>query len=431
MGHMSQPIKLTGVEENERLNAISKDVTGSGTDYTQAAREILRFYIRDGRVGVLIDSPPESSDSKVEAAAQGERSYQVIYEATQIRDWGHFKTGPRRGQLQYVVVEAEPYVDSGGQVFESYRRYEQPEAPGQKYTWQVIRAQQPGLPSGPPIQGGRDFVVADGGEGGVEGIPFVIMGRGPRDSFVRSLAIQNCTHMNTMSVRDNVLWYTGMQRDAFVGVTKEEVDKWSEAAGLLLSNQDAKIFTVNPVNPEGLENALSRLEKFIHRTGKFQFNQLADDTRQTQSADSKQLDLKVQKDIYDKTLDLLTGVLRQIWQWHARYENVDRATIDVQIDRDYGFDDLESQLAEWQVTWNAARELGAIEVQKELLKLKVFRMPLVPTNGIPVEKRRQQLLDEVDSAKPPAAQASARLSGLNSQLFQTTSLPQTDNSAIV
>lgn len=432
MGHMSQPIKLTGVEQNERLDAISKDVTGSGTDYTEAAREVLRLFIRDGRAGVLIDSPSTSSESKVEAKAQNERSYEVIYEANQIRDWGYFKLGARRGQLQYVVVESEPFVDASGQVFESYRRYEQPLDAGASYVWQVIRAVHPTTAVGGPKPEERDFVVVDEGTGGIEGIPFVIMGRGPRDSLVRSLAVQNCTHMNTMSVRDNILWYTGMQRDAFVGVTPQEVDKWSESAGLLLRNENAKIFTVNPVTPEGLEHAITRLEKFIHRTGKFQFNQLADDSKQTQSADSKQLDLKVQKDIYDKTLDKLTGIIRQIWQWHARYEKADPTTIDAQIDRDYGFDDLESQLAEWQITWNAARELGASKTMKELLKLKVFRMPLVPTEGVSVDERRKELLDEIDNLKPPTDQASARINGFGAQLFTPPpTLPKVDNSAVV
>lgn len=51
------------------------------------------------------------------------------------------------------------------------------------------------------------------------------------------LTDQNCSHMNMVSVYDNVLWYTAMQRNAFVGVSEEELKNWSESVGLRFEKQ--------------------------------------------------------------------------------------------------------------------------------------------------------------------------------------------------
>ncbi|WZO97301.1 hypothetical protein EP7_004326 [Isosphaeraceae bacterium EP7] len=417
IGHMSQPIHVNGIEANERLGAIEKDVTGLGMSALLAAQERLRLYIRDGRVGTLIDSPAAVSQSKVEAIAEREQSYQVIYEATDIRYWERFTSGRRRGQLKSVILSAEPYLHKG-QVHASFRRYSQPEAAGAPYRWEWMRTKL--TTSVSPLVGDITCEVIDAGEGGVEGVPFVMWGNGPRESFVRSVVNQNCSHMNALSVRDNVLWYTGMQKNAFVGVTPEELDKWSEAAALMISNSEARIFTVESFDPVGLNNAIARLEKHIHRHGKFQYNQLADDTRQTQAADSKILDLKVQKDIYDKTLDRQTEVEREIWRWHARYERATPAEIDaisVSIARDYGFDDPAAEEAEHQAAWNEARELGAIKIQKQLLKARVYKMELYPVEGQTVEELRDELLGEIDALQARESRVSSAINGLGSRLF--------------
>jgi len=420
IGHLSQPMTLSGVLENDKLKNISKDATGFGWSYNQAFRERLKLFIRDGRVATLIDSPAETALTEGEAKANKEQSYEIIYCAEDILDWGYFDEGPRRGELAYVVFPYKPYTD-GQDVFRQFRKFTQPPAPGARYVCETLRAKLPGGGDATPSKSAKiEVTVAASVTGGTDGIPVVIIGDGPEHSFVRDIVMDNCAHMNMQSVHDNVLWYGGMQKHMFTGVTREELDKWSEAAGIITSSQDAQVFTISPVYPQGLIEALRGLEVRIHRRGKFQFNQLADDTRQVQSAQSKHIDEAVRKDIYDETLDLFTEGERRIWQWHARFEQVDPETISVSIARDYGFNDSEAEDQKKEALWNKSRELGAIGIQRQILKSDIIDMPLVVSEGENEDDVRKALLDEIDALQTPSTQATARVSGFGASLFGQT-----------
>jgi hypothetical protein len=400
-GHMSQPVRLSGIDGNKRLEQVRDDVTGFGCNYTQAVRERLYNYLRDGRVGTLVDGPSKVSKNKKDANASGERSYQIIYTATQIRFWEFFTVGPRKGQLKTLVVEATPYVDEQGGVHEQFRMFKQPEGRDAPFEWLDLRAQKASTGLVKPDSERREYdVIGEPGTGGVAQIPFVLRGRGPIDSFVRSTADGNATHMNLVSVYDNVLYYTGFQKLAFVGVTPEELDKWAEAAALLIANQDAKLFTVDPANPQGLEKAIARKERHLERQGKFEYNQLADDTRQVQSADSKDKDLIVRRVIYDKTIDFLESDETRIWRYVAEIEG--EKTVDkiaASIGRDYGLEDKKSESAQLAVAWIHASELNVPSLKKEIMKIEATWIPYVPSDDESREEVRARIIKDIENAQ--------------------------------
>lgn len=96
---------------------------------------------------------------------------------------------------------------------------------------------------------------------------------------------------------------------------------------------------------------------------------------------------------------------------------MDPTGIAVSFSRDYGFNDSEAEQLEEESLWNKAREVGAIGVQKQLLKTKILEMVVVPLEGQSEEDARKELLAEIDQLQRPSAAAGSRLSNLGTTLF--------------
>jgi hypothetical protein len=417
IGHLSQPMTVNGVEGNELLERVLADATGFGVPAEMANRERTQFYIRDGRVGTLVDAPAEVSGSTGEARANREQSYEIIYEASQIWVARRFTEGPRRGEFSEVVVTYGSHVAEDGTVYMQFRRFAQEEPPDARFVCQTLRAKSAGVLS--PGSKIEELEIVEETQGALTRIPFVMRGAGPKESYVRDIANDNCAHLNLQSVNDNILYYTGMQRAVFIGFTREEIDKWGESNGIMTANSDAQVLNVEPAYPQGILETLATLERKIHRRGKFQFNQLAEDSRESPSLESKQLDLTARKDVYDRTLDMMERMEEEIWRLHAEYANVSTEGISVKIRRDYGFDDQASAREQRESTWTKAGELGVLGVQKEVLKVEVEQLPLSATDGVSVEDRRKELMRQIDAADPTASRAGDLFGSLGGNLFQS------------
>ena len=418
-GHMAQPIRLSGINEKGPLEQIKKDVTGRGVDYTRAARKRLALFCKDGRNGTLVDGPASIAVNERGARSAGERTYQIIYNATQIRNWDWFTSGPRMGQLSEVILAETPLVDAQGNVFDRVRRFRQPEDPDAPFLWDILVAVRDG-DANHWFDKEREYRIVGGTrEGRLREIPFVLWGDGPGDGFVRAVARANRIHMNMMSVRDNVLYYTGFQKIAMTGVAPEEIEKWAEAAILLLGNENARLLQIDPVNPEGLTDRQSMLERYIDRIIKFEYNQLADDTRQVQSSDSKAKDMVVRKVIYNDTLDDLTNVERRIWRFMAMMEGESPDAIDVTIGREFGLEDPEEERQDLLAAETSASNLGCVEWQREIAKIHASKLRYLPSEKETAEQVRERVYAAIDAADPTASRAGDLFGSLGGNLFQS------------
>lgn len=405
VGHMSRKVTISILETNAKLKAISEDVTGLGMDYEAAERYALELFIRDGRVGILVDSPTKAVGSKAEEEAANLRSYQVIHQATDIRNWDRYTEGPRRGQLNEVLIYEGLVEQKSGSYKQKFRRFTQPEAKDAAYHWEVLLSTGTLKSAERITEAGIECHVIEEGDGAIAEIPFVIIGRGPCDSLMRDMTWSNFAHMNLQSVEDNIHYHSGMQRNVFVGFTKEELNSWGESVGIMTPNETANVLSVNPAYPQGIMEAKANLEQKMHRQGKLQFNQLADDSRESPSPESKQMDNVVRQDTYNKKLDIMQKAQRQVWGWMAEFEGGSEETVDVKIDRDFGFDDLEAKRLKRENLWAKAREVNALEVQKQLLITEVAEMEITPIDGRKVEDIRQELYDAITALQEPQAAA--------------------------
>lgn len=426
--HCSQPHTYGGLE-SDALQAIQADATGYREDATQVARARLWYYMRDGRVGTYVDGPSAIADDRATARATGERSYQVLYEARKIRYWEHFTSGARKGQLSEVILEERPVRAADGKTHMRYRRlfFEDKEAaatnPDATYSWQILEDQS----TSKVVLASKSVKcdVKGEGTGGINEIPFVIMGDGPDESFAKDTWALNKAHMNLESVVSNILHNQGFQRTAMAGVTKEEVTKIAEWTYTLLQNPEARIFTIEAGSPDGCFREVERIERQLHRRAKFEFNQLADDTRQTQSAESKAKDLIVQKAIYDNTLDMLQGVEASIYRLHALYEGEkDTGSISCSIARDYGLEDEMAEQQQLQLVFAQAQQLGVTDLQKEILKMQAARLRYIPNESETEAEVRERIMQAIAAANNERSTALDRFGARGLSFFGAEEQPE-------
>ena len=396
VGFMSQDIDFTKVPTGGVWDEIMKDVTQFEDTPKEFARKLLFQYCRDGRVGILVDRDAQKSPSEAEARSNGERSYQVMYESKDILDWKRFGKGKFKGRLSRVLL-CDGIVEIGNKERQQLREITMNDVgivsvqlyhvdPDAAWTGGSVKAE----PFGAPITIGI-----------TEQIPFVLIGEGYSDSLVGSGWQTNAALLNRLSARDSANYSQGFQRNFAAGVKPEEVSKIGENVLAILSNENAKVFSLQAGNPEALVVQGTELRWYARRKQMFEYNQLADDTKGIQSADSKERDSKARKELYDTILDLLDAKISLAFQLMALFEGKtpeEASKIVVSTLRDYGLQDLIQEAAERQQTYSMATDLSVIGVKKRILKAAVSRIKFVPENGKTEEQIRAEIYKEIDEA---------------------------------
>lgn len=408
-GHLAQLTTINGLPDNDQFKKIREDVTGYGHTDIEFQREVLEKYMRDGRVGVLVDRPDAVAESAADARTANERAYLVMYEAREIRYWNHFTSGPRKGYLKDLVLN-EPSHWVGTSEYAQLRRYTLEETG--MFTYQLLRARDSkGLQYEAKAE--ATFDVVEEKPGALEYIPFFLWGCGPDESYLKEIWELNAARMNLSSIKSNINYNQAFQRNAAVGVDDGELEKAGESLVWRFKNENAKIFTIPAGDPVAIEKEEAKLANEINRRRKFEFNQLADDTRNVQSAESKAKDMVARVGIYNQTLDSLEELQKRIWSAVADYEGSEGVEIEVKIERDYGLDDEQATSLELHTAFTEAQSLGAKEVQKAILRTRLAKLRLVPKPDESVDEMRDRLNEDIEaSGAEPEGTAAVRPGGL-------------------
>lgn len=376
LAHMSQDITVTGWD-SKRAELIKADVTGEGQSAQSMAEDMLWYYMRDGRVGILTEKQPSISSTALGAEASGERSYQILVVSKNIVYWNKFREGAFRGQLAEVVIRDEDEL-VGGEWRQVYRRYKTDGL--SNYTVDILRTRDS---SGLDLTQttGQDVDYVNTLNGAVPFIPFTIFGSSVEDSFLHSIVENNVAHMNLGSVVSNIIYNQGFERNIIVGAKPEEIKKMGEWLVTVIDNENTKVFTLSAGNPEAGFKEKAELNNHIYRRGKFEFNQLADDTRNVQSAESKERDMASRKKLYDNTLDALVTALTRIYKIHAIFEGDSPENVAVTIGRDYGLEDSQSKANKSNNVFTQAGIVGAKDVQRQVVKTNLREIVLIPNEN--------------------------------------------------
>lgn len=393
--HLSQSIKIE-LPQSEVMQQIEADGSGFGESAETLARDRIWYYLMHGRIATLVEGPSRVAEDGEGARALGERSYQCLFLADQIKAWNYFMTGPRRGLLSDVTLIEEITTDADGTRHERARRYYYAQPSDAYYQIQILeRVKEKKSKTSAQNQ---SYDVIEELEGSLSRIPVVIWGSGPNETMSKQLFQLNRALLNLSSILTHVNYNQGFQRSFTAGASSAELGAVGESIITALSDPNARIMTIEAGNPTAIKEEINAVRQHIRRVGLMEHNQLQDDTAQVQSADSKAADRRARLMWYHNVLDRLQEIEEQIYKLHAEYEGVSGDAITVTFSRDFGLDDEMTVSTRDSLTSALARELNVPEVQKEVLRVRVNDMQVIPGDGQTEEQRRSELLEAIDAS---------------------------------
>lgn len=396
--HMSQPIDFN-VPTGERWEEIIADVTQFGVSAEEMCGQVLYDYCRDGLVGVLVDQQATVPSSAAQAQAVRSRSYQIKYNACEILNWERFTLGRHKGKLSKLLLN-NGITTVNGKRHVVLRQYEMSELGD--VTWQDYLADEKFKAD----KSGK-VKVTPGSKGAVgikEEIPFAMLGTGPRNSFCLDNVRTNRAFLNRYSVRDNINHHQGFKKSIIFGnnVKQEDLKVMAENTMTIIPDTEASLNSIDAGDPVAITAQLAEMRVLARRQGMKEHNQLADDTKNVQSSESKAKDVKGRVKLYNKTVDSTEVMQTKVYRFHAMFEGLGEAEVKkvtVAIGRDYGLDDEAQEAADDQQNSSMAGSLGARLVQKKILKKRISEQRFVPEEGKTEEDIRKECYDDIDNAE--------------------------------
>jgi hypothetical protein len=393
LSHLSQGITWGNIDSNPKLNPIIIDATGFRIPAKRMVRNFLYEFIKLGRAGMLVDAPKSANaESELQEQILNQKSYEVVYSAAEIYNFEYFTEGLRRGKLKQIYLKEPPRIDEKGDSFDRIRKFSIEENES-VFTVTILERK-------PTTNKDGMWQVIEQFPGTLEEIPFVMIGDGAPDSVLKDVAHLNMINLNKQSTKDNIMYYQEHQRVMGTGIKPEELAVWNERTVATVSNENARLHVVNAGSTDNLTDDIANNEERATKIGLFQLNQLAEDTRQVQSAESKQKDMVARRKFYDDTLDLIEETFNEIFRFHALFEGVGSIESNIKIAREYGLDDPEEERADNLVINSIASQLGVLDLQKEILRRLIIRRGAIGEPGDTPEDAAAKLLEAINKAQP-------------------------------
>lgn len=336
----SQSVTVKDVESN-LLVEILDDVTGFDDSFVEFLYDTIRDFLLYGKVGVLVDSEPDNPT----------RPFLIKFKPQDILNWKLFKSGPRKGQLEYVTLEEAPIED---------RRRVRDIYIGEtgKYNWVLYEESDK-----------DNFEPIDSGEGELDFIPFVIIGKGyVKNSAVKDVIPISEVRLNRKSSQDNILYLQGFQRSAlFSEHAQKDIISFVEGSFAYCTDPNGKFETIEPVDPIAHEREVKSLDRLAFRIGLKQVHQQADDSRAAQSADSKAADNDVLCEYLESIVDLFVKRFSIILDHTVAMSGL-KDKPQLAITKQFRLADSDIELQNRTILFTQARSLNLDEVAKSVLK---------------------------------------------------------------
>lgn len=385
----AQKITIKGFE-SEQGQLILEDVTGYGDSAQDAFIARLWEYFKQGFVVALVESPAVVAENADGARQAGERSYQVNIEALSVLRLTLFHTGPSKGKVQEFMYYTMPEVD-GDDIFITAKRYYQAEAL-KPYVVQTLRAET--AMNAKSLKEPESLVVVDEVE--VSSLPFlpvVPIGCGPADSSIKDVWPLNKALINKLSVYSSTNYHQQYQRVVFGNVPDGAVIEGLSECSAVSFRDDVSVNTIEPSQPVSAENEIKMLMRLAQQFGLLKYNEMMEDTRAVQSAESKAKDLRNREAYYLQLLDMFEKKELQIYNLHAAYEGI-KDQIEVTLARDLKLTDSELELVKDAQLFERAGsfdEATALEIKKSIMKRDISEMQIDA-------EERKRLLDIIEAA---------------------------------
>ena len=348
----AQSIEISNSDEEEiPLSDVMLEVVDDATGFDESLKEFLyeaaSEYLLYGKVGVLVDSEAENAS----------RPFLIKYKPQLILNWKVYKAGERKGQLEYITLEEEPeenkrrvrhiFINDAG-----------------RYSWVIYSEEK---------EGSNTFEIVDGGEGALDFIPFVVIGKGYKKSAIKDVLPISEIRMNRKSSQDNILHNQGFQRSTlFSENAQKDVINFVEGTIAYSTDPNGKFETIEPVDPSAHDKEVKTLDRLAFRIGLLEKHQQADDSRAQQSADSKAADNDILCEFLEGLVDLLVKKFNTILKHTTALAGSSDEPVLV-ISKDFKLADSQIEVTNRQVLYNQARGLGLDFVAKEVVKQGVVK----------------------------------------------------------
>lgn len=400
VGHLAQPIDFGLFGESDVLKPVIANADGYGRTPKKMLQKMLTQYILHGFVGVYVEGPDIKSvgeETRADAMESKTQSRQMVFSASQLRGWSYFDEGPRAGQLASVLV-ARGFVKVDKREGERLDLFEIDNRAASTFVRTELFVPK-------DTETGEDglieAIILNVIEGSLDSIPVVLCGDG-LDSTVTSDAAQ--THhalFNQVSILDSINYYQGFKWNIITGATVDDIASRAEYQVTLLRNENASVHSVEAGDPVSIAQRIDGLRYRLRRQMMFDMNALTNDaSKQVQSAESKDHDVRSREEVYNAILNEFETVLTKVFQLHAVYEgspdlakNEDAA---IKIGRDFKLGDPAASQAQRGMLFSQASQLGAFEVQKAILRQNTVASL---EKSLP-ETELQILLSSIDALSP-------------------------------
>jgi hypothetical protein len=328
------------------LKPYLEDVTLSGVTMESLAKKTTAEVLGPGRVGILIDHPPQKTDDNGKvlpltmqaAQAMGQRPTLQLYTAESIRNW-KFTRIDNAWVLSLVVLgekAAVPKDEFEDSIEDHYRVLDL--ADGGFYRQRVFRIEKEQdvlISEFTPLMNGKPLNY----------IPFVIIGPGGKGDEIDVPPLLDLVDKNIAHYQVNSDYRHGLH---FTGLPTPYVAGWSPPTGadgkvekLYIGSPAAWIFTEPNAKAEFLEfkgeglksiaDALTRIETQMALLGA---RMIADETKQVETLGAQLIKRQGEISILSKTVQSISEALEWALGVFAEWAG-QKAKIKYQLNRDF------------------------------------------------------------------------------------------------
>lgn len=316
------------------------DVTLSGVSMFDFAKETTEEVLGPGRVGILVDHPPQPGDETAltvgAAQKMGLRPMMQLYCAEAIRNWKFGRVNNAWVLTQVVLSETklQPKDEFSNETVTQYRVLDLGGAGG-TYRQRIFEVHDE-----KDIQIGADIVPLMKGKP-LDYIPFAIVGAGGKGDCIDEpplidLVDKNLAHYQVNADYRHALHFCGLPTLFLAGITAQDGEKFYVGG-------EAAIFATDPhatgsfIEMKGealkpVEAALTRLEQHMAILGA---RMIADESKQIETLGATQIKRQGENSVLAKIVQSVSEALEWSLKIFAEWAGQSVTTVKYQINRDF------------------------------------------------------------------------------------------------
>lgn len=429
LAYLSTDITKKPVHETPIWKSILADLDGEGMDHKSFVRHLDWDYLGYGQCGVLVEGPASTAERGTDAQARGERTYATAWEPWRICRIERFKdAGPMKGKLSDLALIESHHSAPGGESYTIVRRF-WIEGQSQKYKsahykvkgdiFADVDGKKPAQKKHYEPLGAE--LVGDVVDGSLDEIPFVLIGKGPKeDSVLYAVVPKNRELLNKKSWRDMVLLNQGFDRLFGFGIRPEEIKFITERNVVLVENVDASIDRIGAADPAALEVECDNVKRDGILKGTLrvaQQQQLM--TRQQASGDSKREDKESFIEYLEYVSERIQSGLNEIMKflfWFETGSKPEEGTFELTIEKDFSSIPTDQEIQEDTLVYGMCDDFPMVgrKIKAELLATKVLTRKLSANSRESEDAMKQQFVKDLraealQEPKNPMADIEAKI----------------------